>query len=145
MQPTTAIRTLATYAAPVIGLADVQYPAIGRLPKYPALVLFWDKTVIHHGSEQMWVMTVRGQLFVALTGKTENDIALADPLITPLVDAFAPGTRAYRLESTARDDRVDYCQINTVSPSLKIGYAGIEHYGAEVFFEIKIRRIAGDS
>lgn len=145
MNPTMALGQLANYASAAIGLAESQYPAKGTAPKYPGLVLFWDETPITEFQEQYWIMTVRGQLMVALKGKTENDIALADNMIPALVDAFAVGTQARHLQDPNSGDRVAHCRVERVQPSQEITYAGLVHYGALVWWNIKLRRFAGDA
>lgn len=145
MNPPTALARLAHYAGGAPGIAEALYPATGRVPKLPGLVLFWDETPITEagGSEQYWLMTVKGHLFVALKGSTEKEIARADGLIAPLVDVFKPGTDARTLLDPSTGDRVSHCRVERVRPTQEIGYGGHQHYGAEIYFGIKLRRFAG--
>jgi hypothetical protein len=147
MLPTTALTQLAYYAGQVTGLV-AHYPAPPDAIAAPALVVFWDETDISEMDEQTWLMSVKGQLMVALTGNTKGEILRADPLIARIADAFSPNAaaprNAYHLRS-ATDPGVDYCRFVRVVPSQVIGYAGHAYYGAELFWSIKLRRFAGSS
>lgn len=145
MLPTTALARLAHYAGLVTGL-KADYPAPATVAA-PALVLFWDETQISEMSEQVWLMQAKGQLMVAQKGNTSGEIARADRFIAPLVDAFSPNAAdkgAFWLR-TDDGDRVDFCQVARVVPSLEIGYAGHSYYGAELYWSIKLRRYQGSS
>lgn len=142
MLPTTALAQLASYAGTVTGL-KAYYPAPNDITA-PALVLFWDETSIAEMDEQTWLMAVKGQVMTALRGNTSNEVLRADALLAPLADAFSPNAAdksAYFLRDAT--DGVDYCRFVRVVPSLVIGYAGHDYYGAEVFWQIKLRRFAG--
>ena len=146
MLPTTALAQLAAYAGQVTGLRT-SYPAPPTITA-PHLVIFWDETDIEEMDEQVWLMTVKGQLMTALTGNTTGEILKADPLIARIVDAFsansAPPRSAYHLR-TPTDPGVDYSRLVRVNPSQVIGYAGNLYYGAELFWSIKLRRFAGST
>mgnify|MGYP000851105326 CR=1 FL=1 len=145
MLPTTALDRLAFYAAQVTGLL-CHYPAPPTINS-PALVLFWDATDITEMSEQQWMMTVKGQIFIASKSNPANEILTGDGFITPLVDRFsvnAPDRSAYHLR-TDDGDMVDYCRVERVQPSLMLGYAGHSFYGSEIYWGIKLRRCQGST
>jgi len=147
MLPTTALSQLAFYAGEVIGV-KASYPAPATVVP-PHLVLFWEETPIMEGmGEQTWMMTAKGQLMTALKGNPPGEIRQADALIAPLADVFTSDSTnyaAYHLQTADGADRVDYCRLERVQPSLAIGYAGLDYYGAELFFGIKLRRFAGSN
>jgi hypothetical protein len=135
------LERLAFYAAGVTGLTTY-YPAPPTVVT-PCLVLFWDVTTLSEMSEQTWLMTVKGQMLMSLKGNTQGEIRAADSLIAPLADAFSANVSprdAYHLRDGA--DGVDFCQLQRIVPSLWVGYAGHDYYGAEVYFSIKLRRFA---
>lgn len=148
-RPETAIAALATFGQTALRAASASnrgyayYPA-RSVNDYPTLLLFWDETVIDYGSEQIWIARVRGQLMVSQKGdKLSSDIARADPLIVPLVDAFAPGSDGYNLKTAETGNLVDYCRVERVRPSLVINFGGVDHYASELTWGMKIRRFTG--
>jgi hypothetical protein len=155
-RPETALAQLAMtaqtamQAATYDGKGRAYYPAPGDISVYPSLLLFWGETSItpSTGQEQHWMIQPRGQLLVSQRGKLASDIARADPLIVPLVDAFAPGTDGFHLTDSEHRYLVDFCQVERVVPSLIIEFpsgSGVLHYGIELFWRIKLRRFTGGS
>src|SRR5262245_17881055 len=115
---------MATVCQSVPGLAEVNYPA-GDVHATPVLNLYWhtEPNPIVHGSEQLWLMRVRGELFVALVDDADADKSAADGLIAPIVDAFAatPENRANHALLRPDGSMVDYCEVRDVQPSLILG------------------------
>jgi len=153
-RPETALSALAAVAQTAIraatgGTGNAYYPEPGSLLGAPNLILFWGDTAITLGNEQFWVVQVKGQLLAsALRTKLPTDIARSDPLIVPLVDAFAPGTDGNLLQANNTNRLVEYCRVERVIPSLVIefpGGSGSFYYGAEVYWGVKIRRFTGDA
>lgn len=155
-RPETALAQLATVAQTAIqtatpdGRGVAVYPAIGNVAVYPTLLLFWGETGIDYAtSEQVWSVTAKGQLLTSLRGKLAADIARADPLIAPLVDAFAPGTAGFMLRTESGTGRLaDYCRIERVIPSLIIEFpsgSGTFYYGCELYWRLKLRRFSGET
>ena len=143
MTPTEAIEQLGRVAAEVAGLREVQYPAKGLPPKYPGMALLWGETTIEYQStEQYWDMTVRGLLMTGLVNDTHHHIAEVDPLIPLIASAFSAGNFDGFTLRMANGDMCDGCQLLTVSASSEIGYAGLQHFGAELLFNIKLRQFA---
>lgn len=143
MEPTDAIAQLGIVAAQVAGLREVQYPAKGQPPKYPGMALLWGETHLEYQStEQYWDMNVRGLLMTGLVNDTKHHIAEVDPLIALLASAFSAGNFDGFVLMRSDGDHCDGCQLVTVNPSSEIGYAGLLHYGAELIFNIKLRRFA---
>lgn len=143
MLPTTALQRLAHYSGQVLGM-KAHYPAPPTITT-PCLVLYWDETTISEVNEQLWLMTVKGRLHMALKGNPGSEIRVGDALIAPVVDTFsvnAADKRAYLLQTDA-GDRVDYCRVERVVPSLLLPYAGHDYYGSELYWGIKLRRFAG--
>ena len=151
-RPETAIAALAAVAQTAMrsangGTGNAFYPAPGSLAGNPNLLLFWGDTGITLGGFQDWRIQVKGQLLVSLRNKLPTDIAKADPLIVPIVDAFAPNTDGYNLKANNTNPLVDYCRVERVIPSLVIefpGGSGSFYYGAELFWGIKLLRFTGE-
>jgi hypothetical protein len=146
MLPTTALQRLAYYASGVTGLY-VHYPAPGTIAS-PAMVLYWDESLLTESAgEQLWMLTVKGQLLTSLKGNVAGEILVADTFIAPLADAFtSDGSNhaAFHLQTDDGTDRVDYCRLErTAGGDSGVEYAGHLYYGAELFFGIKLRRFAG--
>lgn len=153
-RPEVAIAQIATVAQAALqaatpdGRGAAYYPAIGNVSIYPSLLLFWGDTPIEYAPDiQFWMVQVKGQLLVSLRGKLASDIARADPVVVPLVDAFAAGSDGYNLKTAATGKMVDFCRIERVIPSLIVEYpagAGTFYYGAELYWRLKLKRVAGD-
>lgn len=140
MTPTEALEQMAVVAAGVDGLREAQYPATGKAPKYPSLVLLWDTTTNEYFStEQYWDMGVRGLLLTGLFNEQRHHIGEVDPLIAGLVDVFSAGNQDGFLLKRSNGDICDGCQL--VSADLGgIEYSGQVHYGATLTFNVKLRR-----
>lgn len=154
-RPETAIARVAALTQEALravtpdGRGAAHYPARADIATFPTVLLYWIETPIEHGSEQYWYVAVKGQLFSALRGKLASDIARADPLLVPIVDAFAAGTAGYGLATEDRSAKLaDYCRVDRVVPSLIIEYplgSGAFYYGAEVYWSMKMRRFTGEA
>lgn len=143
MEPIDAITQLGVVAAQVAGLREVQYPAKGLPPKYPGMALLWGETTLaYQSTEQYWDMNVRGLLMTGLVNDTKHHIAEVDPLIQLIASAFSAGNFDGFTLRMANGDMCDGCQLVTVNAGQEIGYAGLQHYGAELIFNIKLRRFA---
>lgn len=144
MDPVTARDRIAAYCAAVAGVREAQSGYQAFPPKYPGIaVVLGAATIDYMSTEQHWSpLEVRGLLMTGLVNATEQHVAQIDPLLTPLVDAFAAGTRAATLEGTD-GDRVDSCLIRAIEPSQEIGYAGQVHYGALITWHCYFRRFTG--
>lgn len=140
MLPTEALAEIASVSGAALGLRESSYPAKGLPPKYPGLVILWGEAAIQYQStEQYWVMQVRGLLMTGLTNDSHHHVNEVDPLVVKIVDTFAPGTAAFSLRK-ANGDQVDTCMVTSVSASQEIGYAGLQHYGAIINWEVQMRR-----
>jgi hypothetical protein len=152
--PETALARMQVVAQAAIrsangGVGFAYYPAPGSISGTPNLLLFWGESGIDYGpSEQVWMVQVKGQLLAALRNKLPTDIAKADPLVVPLVDAFAAGTDGYNLATNATGNLVDFCRVERVIPSLIVEFpsgSGAFYYGCEIYWRMKIRRFAGEA
>lgn len=154
MEPTEAVARIAAAinASDLIGtgageLRYAAYPHEGVPGKYPCLQLFWDETTIEGGDARTWLMSVRGQLLTALLADPPREVPKVDSVIVGLVDLFdshvSPAN--YHLEQAGSADRAQDCSIVRVSPSVGIAYGSEapNHYGAELFWFVKLRRMAG--
>jgi hypothetical protein len=132
------------------GLASANYPAPGHLPTLPTLIVLLDGGTVDGMNEQVLLLTFRGLLFTALEA-VESQISTVDPMIVPLIDAFSPqANRAnYRLLLAEPDTdgavQVDYCRVERFEASVPIQYNGQTHYGARIFWGVKVRRNPGAS
>jgi len=152
MNPVKAITQMAVVLRAIDGaslgrnkaLAEAQYPAEGKAPKYPGIALFLDPMQLQYMStEQYWNFTVRGLLMSGLVTETSKIVQTIDPLFPLIVDAFAPTTEAFHLRM-ADGDQVDTCAVTAIEPSQEIGYAGQTHYGAVITWSIEMRRFRND-
>lgn len=143
MEPTAALKQLAHYANTVPGL-NVDYPATNKV-KAPHLMLWFSTAAITGGNEQQWVMSAKGQLLGTVKGgDLKSDFIRVEDFFAPLADLFSPeNPRAYLLQDLTTGDRVDICQLSTISSGLAIEWQGATYYGAELFWDIKLRRTAG--
>ena len=156
MRPETAIERLRdAIAASEVHVANggpiraVHYPYRVQLNGlYPCLELFWDETVIEHAADsQTWLMTVRGQLLTAAFGDSLVEVPKVDPVLADLVDLFdASNPGAFLLEAAGSAERASHCLVTRLVPSAFIAYMSDvpNHYGAEIFWSVKLRRFAGD-
>jgi hypothetical protein len=151
VKPTTAVKQIANYAAAGVPGLRANYPAVVQVNP-PHLLLFWDESELTYAGpgEQYWLMTVYGQLLVGALGIPEKEVLRAEQVIGPLVDVFTPddqGSAAYHLEDLTDDSgggRVDFCQLRRAKASAEITVGGTQRfYGAELWFAIKLRRMAG--
>jgi hypothetical protein len=145
MQPQTAMARLAHYAGEVAGVR-ASYPATATVVT-PHLIVWWDETVQTYASGvQYWLLTARADLLMSLKGNPESEIVTADALIAPIADAFDPNNAnhaAYSLTTADGLDRVDFCEFRRHVGGQPVEYAGHVYYGAQMYFEIKLRRFAG--
>lgn len=127
-----------------LGLKSAHYPAPSTLPVFPTLIVLLDSGTIEEMNEQKQMVTFRGLLFTSLE-PIENQISTVDPLIQPLIDAFSGnGNRAnHRLQLTTPDidgaPGVDFCRIERFEASVPIPYNDRTHYGARIFWGVKMR------
>jgi hypothetical protein len=137
VNPRDALVQLATICGQITGIAQASYPETD-VGATPILNLYWDETTITHGSEQWWLITVRGQLLAALADNASADKSAADALLAPIVDTFRPDPSNLANYQLVRPngERVNHCQVTTLRPSMTIG----GYYGAEIFWQIKLRR-----
>lgn len=142
MNPRDALLQLATVCGGITGIAQASYPATD-VGATPILNLYWDETTITHGSDQLWMITARGQLLAVLVDNASADKSAADALLPALVDRFAATPENYDNWRLVRSDgqMVDFCEVRTLRPSQTIG----GYYGAEVLWTIKLRRHPGDA
>lgn len=149
MRPETIgaeIRARSYAALKPLGLNSVHYPAPFNLPALPTLIVLFDGvTEVAESDMQILLLSFRGLLFTALE-KIENQISDVDPLVFPLIDAFSNNLNPdnYHLQ---RDDgsRVDLCTVNRVEASVPVSYNEKTHYGARVWWTVKVKRFAGAS
>lgn len=141
------LRNLATYLATVPGVGSAHYPPPNDLQArhLPAVVLFWggdEDTVINtQAGRQQWLPAIKAQLLgAARRGDTPQEFVTGDNLITPLVDSLRLGSPNELMPGLS--GHVDHVTIVRVRPTLLIGYAGHEYYGAELFFSTKFYRYA---
>lgn len=131
-----------------LGLKSAHYPAPSELPALPTLIVLLDSGTVEEASEQKLNVVFRGLLFTALE-KVENQISTVDPMILALIDAFSPNANKanYRLQLTTPDTdgavQVDYCRIERFEASVPIPYNEKTHYGARIWWGVKIRRNPG--
>lgn len=137
-----AAQIAAVVVAGDIGIREAQYPATGKTPKYPSLVLLIDNAALtYQSTEQYWEIGVRGMLLTGLFNEQRHHIGEVDPLIAPLVDLFDASNLDGFLLRTAGGDRVDQCQITSVELG-GISYSGQDHYGATITWSVSLRRFA---
>jgi hypothetical protein len=129
MQPQTAMARLAHYAGEVAGVR-ASYPATATVVT-PHLIVWWDETVQTYASGvQYWLLTARADLLMSLKGNPESEIVTADALIAPIADAFDP-------------NNANHAEFRRHVGGQPVEYAGHVYYGAQMYFEIKLRRFAG--
>lgn len=131
-----------------LGLASAHYPAPSTLPTLPTLIVLLDSGPVSEMNEQIVLLTFRGLLFTSLEA-IESQISTVDPMIRPLIDAFSPNANKtnYRLQLTVPDTDgavgVDYCRVERFEAALPIPYNGQTHYGARIWWGVKVRRNPG--
>jgi hypothetical protein len=155
MRPEAAAARLrdAVNASPLIGtssgqLAVCHYPMPAQLNgQYPALVLFVLGGPVAYAGEQYWTYRIKGQVLVGALNDPPAAFLRVESLIAPLVDLFAPGTDAYHLPSASADGVADFCRVGDWTASQAIAYGAPEpnHWGGEVFWDLKVRRFTGDA
>lgn len=144
MDPIVALTQLARYAGTVPGL-NADYPATNRI-KPPHLMLWFGEGDIIAQGEQLWRMRPKGQLLGSVKGgDLKTDFINVEQFFVPLVDLFSPGNHAaYHLLDPATGDMVDFCQVSSIASGLDITWVGSSYYAAELYWDIKLRRSAGD-
>lgn len=144
MLPTDALKQLAYYANTITGL-NADYPATNRI-KPPHLMVWFGEAELIAPGEQTWRMLARGQLLGSVKGgDLQSDFINVEAFFAPLADLFSPGNDAYHLTDTATGALVDFCQLSRITSGQAINWLGSDYYGAELTFDIKLRRFAGDS
>lgn len=130
------------------GLSSAHYPAPFAMPALPTLIVLLDSGTVTESSEQYQMLVFKGLLFTSLE-KIENQISTVDPLIQKLIDAFSPNANRanYRLQLATPDTDgaigVDYCRVERFEASLPISYNEKTHYGARIWWGVKVRRNPG--
>jgi hypothetical protein len=144
MDPIKARDRIAAFCAAVPGIAEAQSGYQSLPPKYPGISVILGLTTLDYMStEQHWSpLEVRGLLMTGLVNETDRHVAQIDPLLAPLVDAFSAGTRGAILDA-GDGDRADSCLIRSIEPSQEIGFAGHQHYGAIITWQVFFRRFTG--
>lgn len=139
------LANLAPYLAtvPGIGSAYDTPPATLEGADLPAIVLFWggdeDTVVNYQQGRQQWLPAIKGQLFgAAAQGETPEEFAVAYGLLTPIVDALRAGSPNDLMPGLTA--HVDHIRVTRLRPSLMLGYAGHDYYGAEFFLDVKVYR-----
>jgi hypothetical protein len=123
-----------------LGLQSAHYPAPGHLPTLPTLVVMWDGIPeIAESNEQILTVSWRGLLFTSLE-RIETQISDVDPFALPLIDAFSPNLNP---DNHHLGGGVQFCRVSSIQGSVPIEYNGQTHYGARVFWQVKVRRYAG--
>jgi hypothetical protein len=145
MLPTDALKQLAYYAGTITGL-NADYPATNRI-KAPHLMVWFNEAEIISPGEQLWRMTAKGQLLGSVKGgDIKTDFINVEQFFAPLADLFSPQNHAaYHLLDSVTGAMVDFCQLSRIASGQAINWLGSDYYGAELFFDIKLRRFAGDS
>lgn len=134
---------IASAAAEVTGMKAGYYPAPGKLPIVPSLIVLGASGSIVHGTNQMWTLRVRSHLAIAMKGATELEIQAVDTLLMPLVDAFAADGDDEASGFTL-GGRVSRCVVADWDEIGLLGYGGgVRYWGLPVFFDIKLHRSAG--
>lgn len=143
MLPTDALKQLARYAATIPGL-NADYPATNRI-KPPHLMLWFNEGDIVSQGEQLWLIRPKGQLLGSVKGgDLKSDFIDVERFFAPLVDLFTPENHAaYHLQNATTGEIVDFCGLARITSGLAIPWMGADYYGAELFFDIKLRRFAG--
>lgn len=127
-----------------LGLASAHYPAPGTLPRLPTLIVTWDRIEASESNEQINLLRFKGLLFSALD-PIETQIATVDPLVMPLIDAFSNNLNPANYHLRTDDgQRVEFCAVKLAELSIPIPYNGETHYGGRVWWDVKVRRHAGD-
>lgn len=145
MNPITAMKQLARYAGTVPGLS-VDYPATNRIT-VPHMMLWLGEGDIVAQGEQLWRIRPKGQLLGSVKGgDLKTDFINIERFIPLLVDLFNPENhQAYHLQDPETGDIVDLCRVSSFRSGLDIAWMGPSYYAAEIFWDIKLRRTAGDT
>jgi hypothetical protein len=156
MQVPELIGAIRDVAATVPGIGSVHYPAPNTLEhvEMPALVLYWGAregdTVITHQSpgDQLWMPVIKGDLLLSRLGETQTEFAEVDALLTLLVDAFGvdvTGLTVIERNPQFFGRRVYQCLVDRLRPTMGIRYAGLDYYGAEIFWSSRLNRETGSA
>lgn len=147
MDVPTLLKAIALRISAVDGVGAAHYPAPDTLNRYPEVVLYWgsdvDTTIEWKGSQGLWLPAIKAQVMGPRTGdSTPKEFAVIDNLLTPIVDAFDTGPDGGGVSRVLPDlpGHVDHVDIVRLRPTLLINYAGHVHYGAELYFSVKMRR-----
>lgn len=142
------LESIATRIRGVSGVAGAYYPAPDQIQLFPSVVLYWtgnsDTTITHNTGQQLWLPMVKAQVLGRQVGNgTPAEFAIVDGLLTRIVDAFAVDPNGGGISTVLPDldGSVDRVLVTAIRPTLQISYAGHVHYGAELFFDIKFRRV----
>lgn len=142
MDPVQAITTLAYYAGQLPGLTATY--AVPATVKCPHLALWLSTADITGGTDQLWVISVRGDLLTAPKGgNLQQELINPDRFFAPLADLFQSGNpNAFHLTRPELVGRVDLCQLSRIEGNRVIDYPSASYYGASLYFDIKLRRAA---
>lgn len=129
--------------ATVVGVANCHYPAPQKIARRREVVLYWGRAdqetqISMDLGQRLWQPAVMAQILTPAEGNTPAEFAEIDALITPIVDLFDEGTATQVLPSL--NGAVNRVQVVSVRTPLLIEYAGVPHYGAEIYFSIKFHR-----
>lgn len=141
MNPVDVRDRIASFCGTVDGIAQAVSGYQSLPPKYPGIaVVLGQVTLDYMSTEQHWSpLLVTGYLMTGLINETDKHVAEVDPLLHPLVDAFSANTAGAILD-IGDGELVDSCLIRLIDPSQAIGYAGQQHYGAVITWEVYFRR-----
>lgn len=146
---TALLKAIADRAATVPGVKAAHYPAPNALQsnKLPAAVVFSGtpngESVIQDnlGGQRIWLPAVMLQIYgKPRRGNTAPEFSTVDQLILPVVDAFE---QPLVVSVDGRRVHIDRCHVTGFRGTLNLEYAGVEHYGAEIYLSIKFRRPIG--
>lgn len=123
-------------------LEAAHYPAPDQIltRRKPVAVLYWAGEVdsfIHANMDgDMWEPGLKAQLLIPRKGHTPAEFATIDRVIPQIVRLFNRDGVVNRMlpELTGHVDRL---RVDRVRATLNIEYAGLDHYGAEMFFSAK--------
>lgn len=145
MLPTDALKQLARYAATIPGL-NVDYPATSKVLS-PHMMLWFNEGEIVAQGDQVWRIRPKGQILGSVKGgDLKSDFINVEKFFAPLVDLFSPDAAdksAYHLRDAETGEQVDFCCVARIVSGQAITWMSAEYYGAEIYWDIKLRRFAG--
>jgi hypothetical protein len=147
---TELLEAIAARVESVDGIRKGYYPAPNSFQdnKLPAAVVFsgsptGESTISRDiGGMNVWTPSVLVQLYgKPRKGNTPQEFGALDRLIVPVIDAF--DTAPLTVTVDGRKQHIDRCHVTGFRGSVNLNYAGVDHYGAEIYLSIKFRRPAG--